>query len=107
MPGYLLHMGATVLCAHAGQASPTVTDLRVKVSGQAIVTIAAPYTIAGCTFPPPPAAIGPCVTGTWLTAALRVKASGVPVLLQDSQSLTVPPATPMSVVVTQVRVKAQ
>ncbi len=26
MPGYLLHMGATVLCSHAGQAEPTVTE---------------------------------------------------------------------------------
>jgi len=107
MPGYILHMGATVLCAHAGQATPTVTDLRVKVSGQAVVTIAAPYTIAGCTFPPPPAAIGPCVTGQFITAATRVKASGLPVLLQDSQSLCVPTGTPMTIAVTQVRAKAQ
>ena len=28
MPGFLLHQGATVLCAHAGQATPTVPNPR-------------------------------------------------------------------------------
>lgn len=107
MPGFILHQGATVLCAHAGQAQPTVTDLRVKVSGQPVVTQPGPYTIAGCTFPPPPAATGPCVTASWVSAAVRVKASGLPVLLQDSQAICTPTGTPLNVVVTQVRVKAQ
>jgi len=53
MPGYIVHMGATVTCLHGGQAMPTVTDPRVKVGGQPIVTLPAPWTIAGCTFPPP------------------------------------------------------
>lgn len=107
MPGFILHQGATVLCAHAGQAQPTVTDLRVKVSGQPVVTQPGPYTIAGCTFPPPPAANGPCVTASWVTAAIRVKASGLPVLLQDSQAICTPTGTPLTVAVTQVRAKAQ
>lgn len=107
MPGFILHMGATVMCAHAGQAQPTVTDPRVKVSGQPIVTQPGPYTIAGCTFPPPPAANGPCVTASWVTAAIRVKASGMPVLLQDSQAICTPTGTPLTVAVTQVRAKAQ
>ena len=29
MPGFLLHVGATVLCAHGGQAQPTVPNPRV------------------------------------------------------------------------------
>lgn len=107
MPGFILHMGATVLCAHAGQAQPTVIDPRVKVSGQAIVTQSGPYTVAGCTFPPPPVANGPCVTAQWVSAAIRVKASGQPVLLQDSQAICIPTGTPLSVVMTQVRAKAQ
>ena len=36
--GYLVHVGATVICAHAGQAQPMVPNLRVKVSNQQIVT---------------------------------------------------------------------
>ena len=39
MPGFLLHVGATVLCAHGGQAQPTVPNPRVTVSGQPIVML--------------------------------------------------------------------
>jgi uncharacterized Zn-binding protein involved in type VI secretion len=105
MPGYLLHMGATVLCAHAGQAMPTVTNPRVKVSGQPIVTQTAPYTIAGCALPPPPVANGPCVIAQFVSAAVRVKANGMPVLLQDSQAVCTPTGTPLNILVTQMRVK--
>ncbi len=61
MPGFLLHSGATVLCAHAGQAQPTAPNPRVKVSGQPVVTQAAPYTVAGCPFNVSGAPV-PCVT---------------------------------------------
>ena len=37
MPGFLLHVGATVLCAHGGQAQPTVPNPRVIVMGQPTV----------------------------------------------------------------------
>ena len=105
MPGYLLHMGATVLCAHGGQAQPTVPNPRVKVGGQQIVTLPTLYTVAGCAFPPPPAANGPCVTAQFLMGATRVKAGGQPVLLQDSSALCTPTGTPLNIVMTQVRVK--
>ena len=104
MPGFLLHQGATILCAHAGQATPMVTDLRVKVGGQPIVVQSNTYSIAGCPFAPGGVPT-PCVTGTWISAAVRVKASGQPVLLQDSQSTCVPNGTPMTIVATQVRVQ--
>ncbi len=105
MPGYLLHMGATVLCMHAGQAQPAVTNPRVKVSGQPIATQTSIYTIAGCTLPPPIAANGPCVTATWVTAATRVRAAQMPVLLQDSQAICAPTGTGLNIVVTQIRAK--
>ena len=105
MPGFLLHVGAMVQCAHGGQAQPTAPYPRVKVMGQPIVLQAAPYVIAGCVFPPPPAANGPCLTAQWVMGALRVKASGVPVLLQDSQALCVPTGTPLTIGMTQTRVK--
>lgn len=104
MPGPLLHFGAVVLCSHAGQAQPTATVPRVLVSGQPVVTIAAPYTIAGCVFPPPPAANGPCVTAMFVTSATRVLALGQPVLLQDSQALCAPTGTPLLPTVVQTRV---
>jgi hypothetical protein len=105
MPGYLLHVGAMVQCAHAGLAQPMVPYPRVTVSGQPIVLQTCPYTIAGCTFPPPPVANGPCVTATWITASLRVQANGTPVLLQDSQAICVPTGTPVIISTTQVRAK--
>jgi hypothetical protein len=107
MPGYLLHEGATELCAHTGQAKPTSPVSRVKVDGQAVVAQAAPYTVSGCTMPPPPSGNGPCVTAQWSTAATRVKASGQPLLLKDSQASCVPTGTPLSVSVTQMRVKGK
>ena len=105
MPGFLLHVGATVLCAHAGQAQPTAPNPRVMVGGQPTVTQSTMYTIAGCPFTVPPGSPMPCVTGQWVTAAMRVMSSGMPLLLQDSQSVCAPNGTPMTIVVTQVRVR--
>ncbi len=107
MAAYLLDEGGTVLCKHAGQADPTVTSSQVKAGGQAIVTQAGPYTISGCTLPPPTAGNGPCVTGMWVSAATRVKAGGQPVLLKDSSAVCVPTGTGLDVVMTQMRVKGE
>lgn len=104
MPGFLLHVGATVMCAHAGQAQPTAPNPRVKVSGQPIVTQPTMYTIAGCPFNVSGAPV-PCVTGQWISGATRVLASGQPVLLMDSQAICVPNGTPLNIVVTQTRVR--
>ena len=104
MPGFILHVGATVMCAHGGQAQATAPNPRVMVGGQPVVTQAAPHAVAGCAFAPP-AGNGPCVTAQWVTGALRVLAGGVPVLLRDSQATCVPTGTPATIVVSQVRVK--
>ena len=103
MPGFLLHAGATVQCMHNGQAQPTVINPRVKVSGQPLVTQPNPYSVAGCTLPPPSG--GPCATAQWVSAATRVRAGGQPVLLQDSQAVCSPTGTGLTVVMTQTRVK--
>lgn len=105
MAAPLLHEGATVNCAHQGRAAPNTTDTRVTVSRNKIVTQDAVYSITGCTLPPPSAANGPCVTATWTTAATRVKASGKPVLLQNSEATCTPTGTSIMVLITQVRVK--
>ena len=104
MPGFLLHVGATILCSHAGQAQPTVPNPRVTVTGQPTVAITSPYVIAGCTLPPPPGANGPCVTAQYVTAATRVTSNGQPLLLFDSQAICAPSGTPLMTVVTQTRV---
>jgi len=103
MPGFLLHVGATVLCAHGGQAQPASPDSRVLVSGQPIVLQPMPYTVAGCPFNVSGAPV-PCVTAQWTTGATRIMSNGMPVLLLDSQAITVPNGTPLMIVVTQTRV---
>ena len=104
MPGPLLHLGATVLCSHGGQATPTVSNPRVLVSGQPVVNLPTQYVVAGCALPPPPAANGPCVMGQWLVGTTRVLAGGVPIVLQTSQSICTPTGTPMIPTVVQTRV---
>jgi hypothetical protein len=103
MPGPLLHVGATVMCAHGGQAQPTAPNPRVLVSGQPIVTQPAPYAIAGCPFNVSGSPV-PCVTAQWVSAATRVMSNGAPVLLLDSQAICTPNGTPLIITVTQTRV---
>jgi len=104
MPGFLLHVGATVLCMHGGQAQPTAPNPRVRVGGQPIVTQAAPHAVAGCPFTVSGVPV-PCVTAQWVTAATRVRVVGVPVLLQDSQAVCTPNGTGLNIVMTQTRVR--
>ncbi|MBV9158006.1 MAG: hypothetical protein JO097_17205 [Acidobacteriaceae bacterium] len=105
MPGPILHVGATVLCSHAGQAIPTVPSPRVLVSGMPITTIAAPYTVAGCAFVPP-AGNGPCVTGQWVVGAVRVTSEAQPVVIMTGTAICAPTGTPLLPVVAQTRVIA-
>lgn len=105
MAGFLLHQGATVLCLHSGPAQPLLTNPRVKVSQQVVVTQANTYTVSGCALPPPPVGNGPCLTAQWVSAATRVRAEGMPVLLQDSQAICAPTGTGLNIVTTQTRVK--
>ncbi len=103
MPGPLLHVGATVLCAHAGQAQPTVPNPRVLVGGMPTVTMAAPYVVAGCVFNAG-GAPSPCITAQWVSAATRVTSNGQPLLLMDSQAICAPNGMPLMIVAAQMRV---
>ena len=102
MPAPVLHLGATVLCSHAGQATPTAPFPRVLVSGQPVVTIACPYVIVGCALTGTPNP--PCATGQWVVGAVRVLAGGQPVVPMTGTSICVPTGTPMLPVAAQVRV---
>lgn len=104
MPGFVVHLGAQVMCAHGGQALPTAPNPRVLVMGQPVVTIAAPYTVAACPFPT--SSGGPCVTGQWVAGAARVTVMGQPVVVQAGQAVCAPTGTPLLVLVTQTRVTA-
>jgi hypothetical protein len=76
----------------------------VTVSGQPTVLMTAPYVVAGCAFPPPPAANGPCVTAQFMTGSVRITSNGQPLLLLSSQAICAPTGTPLLIVQTQVRV---
>ena len=103
MPGPLLHVGATVLCTHGGQAQPTAPNPRVLVSGQPTVLMTTPYVIAGCPFNTGGSPL-PCLTGQWTVAATRVFSTGQPLLLMDSQSICTPNGTPLLPSAAQARV---
>jgi hypothetical protein len=104
MPAPILHLGATVLCTHAGQAMPLVPFPRVLLSGQPAVTLTSPYAVAGCALTGTP--VPPCVTAQWIVGAVRVLAGGAPVLTMTGQSVCVPTGTPLLPVVAQTRVLA-
>jgi len=105
MPGPILHVGATLLCSHGGQAEPTAPNPRVLVTGMPVTTIAAPYVVAGCAFVPP-AGNGPCVTAQWVVGAVRVTSLGQPVVIMTGTAICVPTGTPLLPVSAQTRVLA-
>ena len=104
MPTPVLHLGATVLCSHAGQAMPTAPFPRVLLTGQPAVTLTSPYAIAGCALTGTGAP--PCATGQWILGAVRVTAGGAPLVIMTGQSTCVPTGTPMLPVAAQTRVLA-
>ncbi len=108
MPGMLVHVGATILCPHAGQASVVSSNTRVMVSNQFVALVDDNYPIAGCPF-----VLGntphPCVKIQWLVPATRVFVNKKPVILQSSSGLCLAadqaPQGPPNIVMTQLRVK--
>lgn len=104
MPAPVLHLGATVLCSHAGQATPLAPFPRVLLSGQPAVTLTSPYAVAGCALTGTPNP--PCATGQWLTGAVRVMAGGAPLATMAGSSTCIPTGTPMLPVMAQLRVLA-
>lgn len=103
MPGALLHVGATVLCAHGGAALPTAPNPRVIVSGQPTVVQSTTYSIAGCPFEVSGTPV-PCVSAEWVVAATRVFSNGQPLVLMDSQAVCAPNGTPLLPTTAQARV---
>ena len=105
MPGFLVHVGATVQCSHLAPAQPMTPNPRVLVSSQPTVTMASQYSIAACPFN-----VGgspsPCVTAQFTTGATRVFSNGQPLVLSDSQAMCAPNATPLVILLTQIRVTA-
>ena len=104
MPAPVLHLGATVLCSHAGQATPLAPFPRVTVSGQPVVTLTSPYAIAGCALAS--TSSPPCVTSQFVSGAVRVLAGGAPLATLIGSSVCTPTGSPMLPVTAQPRVLA-
>ncbi len=98
MPGPLLTISATILCAHGGRANAVVPNPRLRMSGQAVPMSAAPLTVAGCPNPPPPSSQGPCLTAQWVSGlTTRVRSLGQPLLCQTGQAVAMPTGAPLNI----------
>ena len=106
MPGPLVTAITPANCAHMGKATPTVPNPRVTVNSQPTVLISSPYVVAACPFATGAGPL-PCVTAQFTTAATRVQSGGQPLLLADSQAVTVPNGVPVLFIPDQTRVIAQ
>ena len=104
MSGFLLHVGATVLCQHTGQAFPINPYPRVLLSGNPAVTVAAEYSFGGCGLSG--SGTPPCATGRFTTGAARVRAGGSMVATTTGHSVCMPTGTPMTATLAQTRVVA-
>ncbi len=83
----VLTQAASIVCAHGVPAVPVPSQVRVLSSGQPLLVQTDITTVGGCPFTLPGPTPSPCVQVRWLSAAVRVRANGVPVLLQSSSSL--------------------
>jgi hypothetical protein len=115
MGGYVLHAGARVVCEHTprefppGSAAPATPNplARVRVSGQPAVLLPELYVVTGCIHPPPSSPpTSPCLTARWTSGAKRVTSMGQPLVLTDSDSLTIPNNAKLASQRFQTRVKA-
>lgn len=103
MAGTAVQLGATVICAHAGQAMPTTPNPRVLLGNQPVITLTSPWVVAGCGLT---GSAPPCVTAQFVVGATRVLAGGAPIVVQSGTSICAPTGTPLQVLVTQLRVTA-
>ncbi|MGM0583448.1 MAG: hypothetical protein ACQEUZ_02190 [Pseudomonadota bacterium] len=108
--GFLLHMGATVLCMHGGRGTATSASPRVRLGGQSAVTLNASWAVAGCPFATPEPAPKPCATIRFLTPAARVRIGGEPAVLSTATGVCLGPMGVQGapqVVAQQTRVRGQ
>ncbi len=104
MGGYLLPMGATVLCSHGGQAMASSPNPSVTVGGAPTVLLNAQWVVAGCPLVPPP--LPPCVSAVWATGTTRVTSNGQPLVISTGAGNTIPNGTPLIVTGPQGSVQA-
>ncbi|MFP2900083.1 hypothetical protein [Corallococcus sp. 4LFB] len=104
-PGPVMHAGMQALCAHFGQARPLVLQPRVRLGGNPVVTVPRPFQpflVTGC-----PSRPLFCVVGQWLTGTRRVSSMGLPLLLTNGTSTSLPLGPPMRILPVASRVRAR
>jgi hypothetical protein len=110
MSGMLLHVGAVIMCSHAGQVQIAPGNPRVTLGGQPAATTADSFVVAGCPFVVGTAS-QPCLRIDWIVPAARVKIGGSPAVLSTSTGLgigpTQAPQGPPIVSTSQMRVSGQ
>lgn len=104
MPGYLIQQGATVMCAHGGQAVATVPSPDLSLDGLPAAVVPDPWAVVGC--PGVPTVIPPCVTAQWVLGTTRVTSYGQPLVIDAGVAVCAPGGTPLLPILTQVRVTA-
>jgi hypothetical protein len=109
MAGHALTKAATMQCPHGGQVQAVPSNSRAK-GDDFLLTVADTFTISGCAFTLPPGTPSPCLTVQWIVSDMRVKA-GAATLSEGSSGLCMSganvPQGPVTIVVTQQRVKTQ
>lgn len=109
MAGHALTKATAMQCPHAGQVQAVPSNTRAK-SDDYLLTQSDTFTISGCPFTLPNGQPSPCLTVQWVVADMRVKA-GSATLSEGATGLCMNgmqvPQGPVTVVVTQQRVKTQ
>jgi len=107
MTGFLIHVGASIMCPHGGQILPSTSNTRVFVSDQPVVTLSDMYPIVACSL----AITGttpPCIITQWSKPSSRITINEQPAILSDSIGVCQNPAqVPQGVAIiatTQIRV---
>ena len=104
MAGPVVTQQTQAMCPHGGQGVPTTPSPRVTVSGTPAITIAAPWTVAGCSLA---GSGGPFdATAQWTVGATRVTSSGQPLAITTGTFTALSTGSPMQVVPAQTRVVA-
>jgi len=102
MPGFLLHDGATVQCAHGGRGKPIATNPKVSVSKQQTVFLSMQWSISGCANPP--SAGGPCTMGTFTVGTTRVTSNSQPLAIFGGTGTCIPTGVPLLTISSQTKV---
>jgi hypothetical protein len=112
MPGFLVHAGATIQCAHFAPTQVVPSQARVLVGGMPVALATDQIVVTGCPFTIPGPKPQPCVFVKWLMPSARVQINGQPAMVSPGpgagpglcQSAEQIPQGPPVVVAVQTRV---